>query len=585
MTPLANLITESALEELAGDRSFERGLAYFRSGAVERLISHKNRISARVAGTQVYTVKLWPEGHRLGWDCSCPMGQDGEFCKHLVATGLTWLAAAGNGDAQTSSEIEAIRSFLETMDKHALVDMLTERVCEDEDLAAQLLLVAQRHGVSDPAALKEVIRKAFASSGFVDYHRMPELARRAAAVPELLHELSKRGDAKATIALSADAMKRGLQLLERSDDSDGGLGGILSTIAAIHLQASGKAGLAPAQLAKDLFDLQLADGFGFFSLENYRPALGKEGFAVYRKLAETAWEKIPPRQPDSRDNGDDHRRYQLTEIMKTLARADNDTDALVDALRRDLTQPYTYLEIAETLSKAKRHNEALTWAEAGRRASKEQLNVPLDDFLVAEYHRRKRYDDAIALRWSRFTEHPALQAYQQLKAATSKAKSWQDWREKALALLRPSESCNSRSREVFSYRESNASVLIQIFLWEGDPRAALDQARAQGCAGHLWLQIAKALEEQGPTDAIAIYREQIEPIVRLTNNQAYDHAADLVRRIRDLMTPIRKCAEFAPYLDTLRTQHKAKRNFMLRLDAVATEKAAKQVIRKRSEEG
>jgi len=30
---LADLITESALEELAGDRYFERGLAYFRHGA------------------------------------------------------------------------------------------------------------------------------------------------------------------------------------------------------------------------------------------------------------------------------------------------------------------------------------------------------------------------------------------------------------------------------------------------------------------------------------------------------------------------------------------------------------------------
>jgi len=214
------------------------------------------------------------------------MGQDGEFCKHLVATGLAWLAAAGNSDAQTSSEIEAIRSFLETRDKHALVDMLTERACEDEDLAAQLLLAAQRHGVSDPSALKEVIRKAFASSGFVDYHRMPEVARRAAAVPELLHELSERGEAMASAELSADAMKRGLKLLERSDDSDGRLGYILGEIAAIHLRASGKAGLAPAQLAKDLFDLQLADGFGFFSLESYQPALGRDGLATYRELAQ-----------------------------------------------------------------------------------------------------------------------------------------------------------------------------------------------------------------------------------------------------------------------------------------------------------
>lgn len=255
--------------------------------------------------------------------------------------------------------------------------------------------------------------------------------------------------------------------------------------------------------------------------------------------------------------------------MKTLARLDNDTDALVDALQRDLTQPYTYLEIAEALAKAKRYDEALNWAEAGRRASKEQLNVPLDDFLVAEYHRRKRHSDAISLRWSRFTEHPGLQAYQQLKAAASKAKSWQDWREKALAVLRKPEARKSRGGYAFSWIESNAAVLVEICLWEGDPRAALDKARASGCSGRLWLEIARALEADGPADAIAIYRDQIEPIVRMTNNQAYDHAADIVRRIRDLMTRTGKSAEFAPYLDTLRAQHKAKRNFMERLNRIA----------------
>ena len=110
-------------------------------------------------------------------------------------------------------------------------------------------------------------------------------------------------------------------------------------------------------------------------------------------------------------------------------------------------------------------------------------------------------------------------------------------------------------------------MLVQIFLWEGDPRAALDVARASGCPGRLWLQLAKALEEQSPADAIGIYRNQIEPIVRMTNNNAYDEAADIVRRLRDLMASTGKGADFSPYLDTLRTQHKAKRNFMQRLDS------------------
>src|SRR5688572_1368703 len=139
---LADLISKPVLEELADDRSFERGLAYFRNGAVERLVSHRDRISARVVGTDVYVVKLRPDRGDLGWSCTCPVGQDGAFCKHLVATGLAWLAGHAGNEVQTSSEIDAIRKFLEASDKQMLVDILVEHACEDEDLANRLLLAA-----------------------------------------------------------------------------------------------------------------------------------------------------------------------------------------------------------------------------------------------------------------------------------------------------------------------------------------------------------------------------------------------------------------------------------------------------------
>lgn len=569
----AGLISQTSLRKLAGEKYFERGLAYFREGAVERLVSHGDRIIARVAGTDVYTIKLWRDGRRLDWSCTCPLGQDGEFCKHVVATGLAWLDQKAGPEQRTSPEIAAIRKFLEASDKRALADILTERACEDEELAERLLLAAQRQGASDPGTLKETIRRALASNSFVDYREMPRVAARAAVVPEFLRELLKQGNAREAVELVTDAMKRGLKLLERSDDSDGRLGGVLSEIAAVRLEALRMNALTPVELAKNLFDLQLSDSIGFFSLEDHLPALGKEGLAAYRRLAETAWKKVSPRGPGTRGEEDNGQRYQLTEIMKTLARMDDDTDALVDALKHDLTQPHTYVEIAQALSQANRHDDALHWAEAGRRAFKGRLNVPLDDFLVAEYHRRKRHDDAVALRWSRFLESPSLPTYQQLKAAASRAKSWPAWREKAVAFLRKPESRGSQPGYSASWIASNASVLVQALLWEGDAPAALEAARAGGCGTHLWLQLAGALETDHADEAIVIYRRQIDPIVRVTGNPAYDQAADLLRRVRVLMARTGKSEEFGPYLDGLRTRYKAKRNFMQRLETVATEKA------------
>ena len=96
----ADLITEQTLEELAGDRSFEHGRDYLHRGAVVRLRVDASRITARVAGSETYTTKLWIDEGELGYDCSCPIGEEGEFCKHLVATALAWLnhASDARGD-------------------------------------------------------------------------------------------------------------------------------------------------------------------------------------------------------------------------------------------------------------------------------------------------------------------------------------------------------------------------------------------------------------------------------------------------------------------------------------------------------
>ncbi|MBI3918436.1 MAG: hypothetical protein HY322_15685 [Betaproteobacteria bacterium] len=565
---LAGLVTESALEELAGDRYFERGLAYFRHGAVGRLRASNKEISARVEGSRPYAVRLWLDGRALDWDCTCPLGRDGEFCKHLVATGLAWLAGRDVDAGEAPTELQTIRAFLDAAEKRALVDLLVERAAEDDDFAGQLLLSAQRAGQAAPGALKETIRKAFSTSGFVDYGEMRRFASRAAPIPEMLRECLKQGDARTAAQLSAEAMKRGLRALEHSDDSDGLLGGILSDIAAAHLAAAKKGALPPADLARGLFDLQAEDGFGFFPLEPYVRALGKEGLAAYRKLAADAWKNVPPLEPGARASEDSGRRYQIADIMKTLARIDGSADAMVEVLRRDLSQPYAYVEIAQTLSKAKRHDEALKWAEDGRKAYPDHRTGPLADFLVAEYHRRKRHDDAVALRWAGFSRYPSLQAYEQLKHAANKAKVWERWREKALAVLSPAPAQAARPRHPGNWIDSKSAVLIQILLWERTPRAALEQARATGCSMHLWLDIARALEKADAADAIVIYQEQIDAVIAHTRDHAYEEAGKLAQRIGSLLRSTGRSAEFTPWLDALRARHKAKRNLLKRLESV-----------------
>jgi hypothetical protein len=86
---LVENLTRDVMLELAGESYFERGEDYHRGGHVHDLVEHAGVVVARVAGTEDCRVRLWAEDD-LVFSCDCPLGLDGEFCKHCVAAGLAW---------------------------------------------------------------------------------------------------------------------------------------------------------------------------------------------------------------------------------------------------------------------------------------------------------------------------------------------------------------------------------------------------------------------------------------------------------------------------------------------------------------
>jgi uncharacterized Zn finger protein len=140
----AGALTKARLEEWAGERYFARGAAYFGNGAVVQLRCDDLGIWARVLGTQPYVVRFWRKGKKPGWGCTCPLGIDGEFCKHLVATGLAFLSGKPvDGGPDEIANLEPIREFLQAATREELLELIMERAAWDEDLTAELLLAGR----------------------------------------------------------------------------------------------------------------------------------------------------------------------------------------------------------------------------------------------------------------------------------------------------------------------------------------------------------------------------------------------------------------------------------------------------------
>ena len=568
---LSKVLTTNRVRSWAGSRSYGRGENYFHGGHVSSLKVVKGRITATVYGTYPYRVMLQEEGNSVAYDCDCPVGQEGDFCKHCVATALAWLeqrtpaAETGMGkrkqQADTGLTMKDVRAWLLLQEKESLVDMLVEAAEYDSQLSGSLMMKAAAARGVNMVTCREVLEQAIGIDGFIDYQDMYEYWRGADLAINGIEELLKTGNAAAVVELSEYAL-RCLEGAMNNAMDDGEMGMLQQRLEEMHLTACRKAKPDPEALAERLFDWELAGEWGTFwdAGNTHGRVLGKTGMRRYRELAEAEWGKVKPLQPGEDTRGKYGKRSRITHIMENLALQSGDIEALVAVMSRDLSSSYDFFKIAEAYRKARKGNKALEWAEKGVAAFGNKADSRLQDLLAELYHRRKRHDEAMSLIWLQFEKHPSLTAYQHLRKHADRCKQWPDWREQALKQVHTNIA--GQPRGWTHSGKPDHSLLVEIYLWEQDVEAAWQTANAGSCGEALWLQLAGLREKPHPRDAIRVYRMLIGPIVERTNNDAYAQAAGLLRRVKRLMGQLGEEDEFRQYLARIRVEYKRKRNFM-----------------------
>jgi uncharacterized Zn finger protein len=136
---LTTVLTRRAVHRLADTGSLERGAEYAARGRVRGLVHDGETIVAEVTGSRRYRVRLWAEDGQIAHACTCPVGEEGLFCKHCVAVGLAWIAArTPAADARPS--LPDLRAKLTAMPHEALVELLMEQAAVDDRLHRRLLL-------------------------------------------------------------------------------------------------------------------------------------------------------------------------------------------------------------------------------------------------------------------------------------------------------------------------------------------------------------------------------------------------------------------------------------------------------------
>ncbi|MER7990581.1 hypothetical protein ABTY53_34100 [Streptomyces noursei] len=547
-------LTEANLKTLAGARSFERGRGYL--DAVSGIEVGDGWIGASVHGTERYEVELTLDGPGgLSGACDCPYGLEGNFCKHLVALGLTALARPESLPRQRKEARERARDldgWLSARSKDELLALVRELIGEDRQLRRRLeLRAASTRG--DIASVRARIRELldigpFAQYGYVEYADARAYADQAGQAVSAISALTGSGRAADAITLARDAMKLLAQAVESVDDSDGWLGQVGAGLADAHLDACRAARPDQEELARWLIGHalgELDDGLTDIDPLDYEDVLGAEGTAVLRKLAVQAWQA-------------NRRGWAEKYLMERLAKAGGDVDAVIAVHAADLApNGHTHLVIARELDTARRPDEALRWAERGVREAPDlaAVDTALVDHLCDRYAQADRLADAVTLRRDHFGARRALLTYQQLRAAARAADCWPAERERALAVLR----ADAGQREQGGY---GGPVLVDALLDDKDVDAAWQAATETGADDRQWLTLADQARATRPADALGVYLRLARPLTQHTGNAVYERLVSLLLSIRDCHRRLGSPEEFTEYVTALRTAQKRKRNLM-----------------------
>ena len=359
--------------------------------------------------------------------------------------------AHGVDDCDVSSPSdERLRAYLSRLSKEQLVARLVALAERDEvALTALHAEQAATSGEFDLAAFRKELTARIRISGFVDWRGAAAYAQRVHGLLDVLEALTATGRAAEVVVLAEHVMARLDTALGRIDDSSGHMGGVLDRVSDLHLAACVAARPEPKRLAVRLVEFALKSDWEWFldAPQRYGNVLGEEGLAAYRARLDREWEALPalpPAEPRMLAFHD-RRRFTVTRLRESLARAGGNFDELVAVLAKDLSSPYRFCVIADELEQAGREREALVWLERGLRSFPPAADERLRSQLIRAYVRDGQVEDAVALAERAFAAEPRASTYRELRETASGLPDWRERRSAALQLLRDPAADGGRS--------------------------------------------------------------------------------------------------------------------------------------------
>lgn len=211
----------------------DRGKGYYLEGAVNDLEISDGEITARVEGSEDYTVEIQlSDGIPVEMWCCCPYADGGENCKHMAAVLFAAERAAYSFDAM-NEEPQPWEEALKNLTVDQLRSLVHEFAVDDGKLQKRLLRMVEEdiEPEETPDWQEEIMAMVWEvadeEDDYIDYdHAYDLMADIAGYIQQRLRPLLDKGDIDTAFDLVMTAYTTVMQL--DMDDSDGGLSVVVS---------------------------------------------------------------------------------------------------------------------------------------------------------------------------------------------------------------------------------------------------------------------------------------------------------------------------------------------------------------------
>lgn len=562
---LNELITRQNLREEAGDVYFKRGLDYFKSGKVQKLHVNDGRIEGKVAGSRSYRCSIEPDED--GWfsgECSCPLGDDGEFCKHLVALGLAFIDGFETPQPASGKRGKFdLAAFLKARSKEELTALLAGAAKLHPDL---LEFYRMSHLPDDPNSLRrELLQKIdrlldlAEECSYVDCYgdEADEIDENFEQFRQELNQLTEtmeRLTPPLILELAEYAIKGALK--RDSGDDECGLDELIGDMLPYYFDAVTKGAGKPLEIAENMIEWEAANPWGAFGeVGRYFMDAPQRIVNAWEKLAQRQWEEMPELPMGTRAS---NKRELIEKRLLQCAKLNCDNELELKILQKNQSSPEQVLELTKLLFRLDRYDEMLPLLQKAHDRFKGDHEIL--DALVNELIRCGRKEEALALAWKCFERYPDCKyGYEFLRSTARSCHKGKVYLAKALDFLR--KRLTSRDQAICARTE-----MVNILLCEKDYPQALEVADGGLCAPQTLYRLAEALAKTRPDASARLIKRPLDQHLPQVGDRFYAESVRLLKLYREYLAAAGDGERFQSEILAIRQQYKQRRKFIAVLD-------------------